>query len=79
MEQESTNPFSTKRNDYQTWLFDNCITTRFDVNENWIIKLEGHSMDGANILFDMDNLDDQGNIDLEEDWFMYAVKITYSF
>ncbi len=67
---------------YRAWLKDWCLTTRFDVSENWIFKLEGHKMDGAAILLGADNPPvPEGSTDkrYEEDWYLYAAKASYNF
>lgn len=62
------------------WLKDTCLTLRFDITENWVAKLEGHLMDGAAVIFREDNpLPTDGSERYEEDWMLYAAKLTYSF
>lgn len=58
---------------------DTCVAVSFDIHSNWVIKLEGHKMSGVSSLFDMDNYDDDGTLDLEKDWFLFASKVTYNF
>ncbi len=59
-------------NKFQAWQKDSCLSLRFDINENWIAKLEGHKMDGtAQVTTD--------DVDKERDWSLYLVKFTYSF
>jgi hypothetical protein len=68
------------RDDFTKYLKEWALTTRFDINEHWIAKLEGHLMDGtAYFNIDVDNPDLSSRADLEEDWFLFAAKITYSF
>ncbi|MCP4627978.1 MAG: hypothetical protein GY850_31335 [bacterium] len=55
------------------WLKETVVTTRFDLNEYWNLKLEVHSNDGT---YWVDPGDD-GTI--EEDWYMFAAKITARF
>jgi hypothetical protein len=58
----------------ERWLRDTCLTTRFDLNENWIFKLEGHYMSG------LDDIDDFNNDpDPDPHWFLFASKLSYSF
>ncbi|HNY65278.1 MAG TPA: hypothetical protein PKM41_07540 [Deltaproteobacteria bacterium] len=66
---------------YRAWLKDTCVTARFDITPNWILKLEGHKMDGAAILLGADNPppSDPAQPRYEEDWYLYAAKVTYSF
>ena len=49
------------------------IAARFDINSNWVAKLECHKMDG---LF---GVEQDGNKALDEDWFLYTAKLTYFF
>lgn len=55
------------------WLKDFAVFVRFDINPNWIVKLEGHYIDGvAEIL-------DTASDDLSDTGFLFAVKTTFSF
>jgi hypothetical protein len=66
--------------EHRAWLKDACLTTRFDINENWVFKLEGHMMNGTAVILGADNpAPTDGTLRYEEDWFLYAAKITYSF
>ena len=56
------------------WEKDTCLSFRFDLSENWIAKLEGHMINGTNMI---DNRVRTG--DLSEDFNLYAVKISFSF
>lgn len=60
--------------DYLAWLKDFSLTTRFDINPFWTIKLEGHLMDGAAYLLASDNPEG-----FEEEWFLFIAKTTFSF
>ena len=62
------------RPDFRAWLKDFAVTTRFDFNDNWILKLEGHMMDGAALVMAQENLDG-----FEENWFLLAAKATFYF
>ena len=66
---------------FNRWLKDTCLTTRFDLSANWLFKLEGHVMNGTALLYNDDgNVDATGmKIDYDEDWYMVAAKITFSF
>ncbi len=55
------------------WLKETVLTTRFDLNEYWTLKLEVHSNDGT---YWVDPGDDGTK---EEDWYMFAAKITARF
>ncbi len=61
------------RDEPARYLKDIYFSLRFDVNDNWIIKLEGHSLDGLRGATDVDP------VDPSENWFMYAAKLTFSF
>ncbi|MBF0193736.1 MAG: hypothetical protein HQL71_04220 [Magnetococcales bacterium] len=56
--------------DYQAWHKDLAITGRYDLNEDIIIKIEGHLIDGAALVF--------GTPD-KRYWNFWAVKATYMF
>ena len=67
--------------DYRAWLKDIALTARFEVNEHWIVKLDAHKMDGAAILLGADNPRPESAAEerYEEDWYLLAAKVTYSF
>lgn len=54
-------------------LKDQCLSFRFDINPNWIVKLETHLMNGE---FGVEP-DDDGHIYSE--WMLFAAKLSYSF
>lgn len=58
---------------------DSCLSLRFDLNPNWIVKVEGHYFDGTATAFFIDNQDENGNIDLKNYWHLFAVKFMYIF
>jgi hypothetical protein len=60
--------------DFRAWQKDFALTARFDFNEYWLLKIEGHKMDGGGDLFLLDNPDG-----FEEDWYLFAVKVTFNF
>ncbi len=60
--------------DHSAWSKDTALTTRFDINPNWTLKLEGHSIDGTALLFQADN--PEGT---DKGWFLFAAKMTFSF
>ncbi|MBA4367425.1 MAG: hypothetical protein C0403_07275 [Desulfobacterium sp.] len=67
---------------HRAWSKDYCMTTRFDINENWVLKLEGHVMNGTAVIYGADNPDPIGGVagsQYEEDWYLGAAKVTYSF
>ncbi len=61
--------------DYRAWSKDAALTARFDINENWTLKLEGHSMDGTALL----PIRSPSYEDLGKNWFLFAAKTTFSF
>jgi len=64
--------------DHDAWLKDLCLSFRFDINQNWVFKLEGHKMDGAAIL--MKEINYVGDkLQTEDDWYLGAAKLTFSF
>ena len=66
--------------DYAMYLKDLCLSARFDLTPNWIFKMEGHKMNGAALLYSSDdNLAANGKTNYEEDWYMFAGKVSYSF
>lgn len=56
---------------HSAWIKDVALTTRFDINTNWCFKLEGHSMNGTAMSL--------SNQNAEEDWFLFAAKMTFTF
>jgi hypothetical protein len=54
------------------WSKDLAVSARFDVNEYWIVKLEGHWINGLN------GVSNYGT-NPSEDGFLGAVKVTFSF
>lgn len=54
-------------------LKDICLSTKFDITDNMIFKLEAHSMDG---LYGVQPGDD-GSTD--DKWMLYAAKVAYTF
>jgi hypothetical protein len=62
--------------DHNAWEKNLALTLRFDINEYWVFKIEGHSVDGTASIIGLDNTDNSFN---ESDWFYCAAKITFSF
>ena len=60
--------------DFQAWQKDLALSLRFDINEYWLLKLEGHLMDGAATLLASDNPDGY-----EQHDFLFAAKVTFNF
>lgn len=67
---------NNQTSNHMAWEKDFALTLRFNINEYWIFKLEGHLVDGtANVLW-IDN----SNINYSESKFSYGVaKMTFSF
>ena len=61
--------------DYYSWHKNLAISTRFDITDFWLIKLEMHVMDGAYLCTLPNNPD---GVD-EQHWMLYALKTTFSF
>ncbi|KPA15317.1 conserved hypothetical protein, secreted [Candidatus Magnetomorum sp. HK-1] len=62
---------------HQAWLKDIALSFRFDVNENWTIKLENHWMDGTAFLMYANNPEKRHG--LGRYWQMFAAKMTFHF
>lgn len=60
----------TISHDYQAWQKDFSISGRFDITDQWIVKLEGHLMDGTAFAMGPPN---------KRWWNVLAVKTTYTF
>ena len=58
------------------WLKDTAFSLRFDLNTNWIAKIEGHKMNGTAVMFRSDQVNPY---DVVEDWYLGAAKLTFSF
>lgn len=53
----------------RAWIKDFAVTSRIDINEKWILKIEGHLMNG---LAGVENMS-------EEEWVKVAAEMTISF
>ena len=62
--------------DYEAWQKDLALSTRFDINEYWLVKLEVHFMDGVALARQTEIPEEGFN---EEDWVLYAIKTTFNF
>lgn len=69
----ASNP--AQRKDFFTWRKDFGIGVRYDINPNWLVKAEYHTIDGAALF--LTTLNDPA--DLEDKWDYYAVKMSYNF
>jgi hypothetical protein len=61
--------------DHSAWLKDACLSVRFDLLDNWVLKLEGHQMNGTAVMMNDNNPDDRK----KEDWTLFGAKATFSF
>ena len=59
---------------YYSWQKDLCISGRYDISNNWLIKLEGHLINGVNQTYLFQNPDG-----LKENWMYFAAKTTFHF
>ena len=62
--------------DHGAWQKDLAMTLRFDLNDYWVFKLEGHMVDGTASVIALDNPDSDWS---EDKWYYGATKITFSF
>ncbi len=67
------------RSDPRSHQEDAALSARFDVNQNWLIKLEAHGMQGAALVSRGDNLNDDGSESFDDDWLFFAAKTTVNF
>ncbi len=61
--------------DYNGWQKDFAISTRFDITEYWLFKLEFHFMDGVGLTAAQDNPNGWNH----RKWEMLAIKTTFIF
>ncbi len=68
------------KDDETSYIKDFALCTRFDINDSWIVKLEGHMMDG---LFSTNYNELESYINdptsLDPGWYLFAAKLSYSF
>ncbi|MDA8139593.1 MAG: hypothetical protein M0036_13165 [Desulfobacteraceae bacterium] len=61
---------------HRAWEKDLALTLRFDINDYWVFKIEGHSVNGtANVIV----LDNPGNDFADSQWYYGAAKLSFSF
>ena len=65
--------------DYYSWSKDTCLSLRFDLNANWIFKLETHYNDGFYNGFVNMNMNDDGSFDVARYWWLFGAKIMFVF
>ena len=65
-----------ERNDapFRAWKKDQALSFRFDLDENWIFKLEGHYIDGCAAMHNRMNPDG-----FHRYWYLFISKLSYSF
>ena len=66
--------------DFLAWQKDLAFSISLRLEDNWLVKAEIHSMDGAGLLDSDNNPELQlypGR--LEQDWLMYMFKVSYFF
>lgn len=62
------------------WQKDLTLSLRLDLNEHWIIKFEGHALDGlAHALDDTLDLFETTETSISEKWQLWAIKTTFHF
>lgn len=61
---------------HDAWQKDLAISLRFDVNDYWLIKLEGHFIDGTARAYETMNPEQES---LERYWTMFGAKTTLTF
>jgi hypothetical protein len=66
---------SPDRQDFFAWRKDFGVGARYDINPNWLIKAEYHTVDGAALF--MTTVNDPSQ--LKSDWDYFAVKMSYNF
>jgi hypothetical protein len=64
---------------YSAYQKDACVCFRFDLNPNWIFKLEGHLLDGVGLCYPQDNLNAAGAVEYDKKWALFAAKMTFCF
>jgi hypothetical protein len=62
------------REDFDAWQKDLVFLTRFDLNDSWLLKLEGHIIDGAAQVNSWENPGGESRR-----WFLLAIKVSFSF
>lgn len=62
--------------DHEAWEKDLALSLRFDLNEYWVLKIEGHAVDGTANVLAIDNSDNDYS---ESQWYYGAAKVTFNF
>ncbi|MEX0320688.1 MAG: hypothetical protein AB3N63_00865 [Puniceicoccaceae bacterium] len=51
------------------------VSARYDLSDNWVIKVEAHKVDGYGLLYN-----DRGqNLNPSDDWWIFSSKVSFSF
>lgn len=61
---------------FSSWTKDLAVSLRFDINYNWLVKLEGHIVDGTAVLYRIDNRD---TTTMARFWTFFGIKTTLTF
>lgn len=64
--------------EYYAWLKDLTLSTRFDLTDFWLLKLEYHFFDGVEQGIDR-NLSEELAEPMAQNWGMFTAKTTFSF
>ncbi len=72
---DGDNMVAVGKNDYEAWQKDLAISTLFNINEYWIVKMEVHFINGVALAYGVDNPDGYDH----EDSVLYAIKTTFNF
>jgi hypothetical protein len=65
---------------HRAYFKDFCLAAAFSLDYSWTLKLEGHRFTGTNGVSPLDQVpDSNGGVFAEEDWNLFAAKMTYSF
>ena len=67
--------YSVFEGEYGDFTRDIALSTRFDLCDNWVFKLETHHYDGSSLVHSIDN---PSGID-KNNWWLFAAKMTFSF
>ena len=65
--------------DFEAWKKTSTFSFRFDINENWIVKLEAAYNDGFGAYTSADNGNTIATRDLKRYWWLYGAKVTFNF
>ncbi len=61
-------------NDFEAWMKTTTLSTRFDMNEYWTLKLEVAFNDGLGVPPSAENPEG-----IDQHWILYAAKMTFNF